>query len=72
MQIIKLLKENGNDLGKIYDLMQVSPEDTQFITALIKMAYNEGLADGRAQAMRELSDFAQKLGYFLQIEKQEE
>jgi hypothetical protein len=36
------------------------------------MAYNEGLADGRAQAMRELSDFPQKLGYFLQIEKKEE
>jgi uncharacterized protein YbjQ (UPF0145 family) len=36
------------------------------------MAYNEGLADGRAEAMHELSDFAQKLGYFLQIEKQEE
>jgi len=57
MQIIKLLKENENDLGKIYDLMRFKPDDVEFITALIKMAYNEGLADGRADVMHNLSEF---------------
>jgi DNA-binding protein YbaB len=71
MQIIKLLKENEGDLAQIYDLMRFKPDDVEFITALIKMAYNEGLADGRADAKQELYSFAEKLGYFLQIEKQD-
>jgi len=61
MQIIKLLKENENDLGKIYDLMRFKPDDVEFVTALIKMAYNEGLADGRAEAKQTLAEIYEKL-----------
>ena len=71
MQIIKLLKEHEDDLGKLFDLKAYSDEQIAFMRALVKMAYNEGLANGRADAKQELSDFAEKLGYFLQIEKQD-
>lgn len=71
MQIIKLLKEHSDDLGKLFDLKEYSNEHITLVRTLIKMAYNEGLADGRADVKQELSDFAEKLGYFLQIEKQD-